>query len=58
MRQNRLRKPHAIPAYYNYLGEVQYRFDRRGDLAAMVPRLAVATAQTKPWPKRRVTGKG
>jgi hypothetical protein len=24
---------------------------RRGDLAAMAPRLAVATAQTRPWPK-------
>jgi hypothetical protein len=41
----------------HYLGEVQYRFNRRGDLAAMVPRLAVATAQTKPWPKRRILGK-
>ena len=33
-----------------YLAEVQYRFNRRADLAAMVPRLAVAVAQTRPCP--------
>lgn len=40
-----------------YLAEVQYRFNRRFDLAAMVPRLAVAVAQTRPCPKRVLLGK-
>jgi hypothetical protein len=40
-----------------YLAEVQYRFNRRRDMAAMVPRLAVAVAQTRPCPKRMVLGK-
>jgi hypothetical protein len=40
-----------------YLAEVQYRFNRRADMAAMVPRLAVAVAQTRPCPKRVVLGK-
>lgn len=40
-----------------YLAEVQYRFNRRGDMAGMVPRLAVAVAQTHPCPKRRILGK-
>lgn len=40
-----------------YLAEVQYRFNRRADMAAMVPRLAVAIAQTKPCPTRMVLGK-
>ncbi|SFM70072.1 hypothetical protein SAMN02982985_05012, partial [Rugamonas rubra] len=40
-----------------YLAEVQYRFNRRADMAAMVPRLAVALAQTRPCPKWMVLGK-
>lgn len=40
-----------------YLAEVQYRFNRRFDLGAMVPRLANAVAQTKPCPKRVLLGK-
>ncbi|WP_426178230.1 transposase, partial [Massilia sp. TWR1-2-2] len=40
-----------------YLAEVQYRFNRRADMAAMVPRLAVAMAQTRPCPKWMVLGK-
>lgn len=35
-----------------YLAEVQYRFNRRVNMGAMVPRMAVAAAQTKPCPKR------
>ncbi len=34
-----------------YLAQAQYRFNRRVDLAAMVPRLAVAVLQTKPCPR-------
>ncbi len=41
-----------------YLAEVQYRFNRRADMAAMVPRMAVAAAQTKPCPKRIILGLG
>lgn len=37
-----------------YLGDVQYRFNRRVDMVAMVPRLAVASAQTLPCPKRQI----
>jgi hypothetical protein len=40
-----------------YLAEVQYRFNRRVDMAAMVPRMAVAITQTKPFPHRRILGK-
>lgn len=40
-----------------YLAEVQYRFNRRLDMAAMVPRLAVAVTQTRPCPARRILGK-
>ena len=38
-----------------YLAQAQYRFNRRADLAAMVPRLAVAVMQTKPCPRWRIT---
>lgn len=41
---------------HRYLAEVQYRFNRRVDMGAMVPRLAVAAAQTKPCPKRIILG--
>lgn len=34
-----------------YLAQAQYRFNRCTDLAAMVPRLAVALMQTKPCPR-------
>lgn len=37
-----------------YLAEVQYRFNRRADLAAMVPRMAVAIVTTPPCPKRKI----
>ena len=39
-----------------YLAEVQYRFNRRSDLAAMVPRLAVAIMATKPCSRRTLLG--
>lgn len=34
-----------------YLAEAQYRFNRRFDLKAMLPRLLVAAARCKPWPE-------
>lgn len=37
-----------------YLAEVQYRFNRRYDLAAMLPRMAVAITHTRPCPKRTI----
>ena len=37
-----------------YLADVQYRFNRRFDLAAMVPRLAVAVMRAKPCPNRQL----
>ena len=40
-----------------YQAEVQYRFNRLADMAAMVPGLVVAAAQTRPCPKRLVLGK-
>lgn len=39
-----------------YLAEVQYRFNRRHDMGAMVPRMAVAVTQTKPCSKQRILG--
>jgi transposase-like protein len=39
---------------HRYLAEVQYRFNRRDNLAAMVPRLAVAATQTRPCPKKKI----
>lgn len=35
-----------------YLAEAQYRFNRRFDLKAMLPRLLVAAARCQPWPER------
>ena len=35
-----------------YLAEFAYRFNRRFDLAAMLPRLLRAAAQTRPLPLR------
>ena len=35
-----------------YLAEVEYRFNRRYDLAAMIPRLAWAAVRTTPMPYR------
>jgi ISXO2-like transposase domain len=35
-----------------YLAEFEYRFNRRYDLAAMLPRLTKAAAQTPPMPYR------
>lgn len=37
-----------------YLGEATYRFNRRFELEAMVPRLLVAAARCKPWPETRL----
>lgn len=39
---------------HRYLAEVGYRFNRRYDLAAMVPRLAVALMRTPPCPRREI----
>ena len=35
-----------------YLAEFEYRFNRRYDLAAMIPRLAWAAVRTTPMPYR------
>ena len=40
--------------WLNVLTEVQYRFNRRADMAAMLPRMAVAVMHTLPCPKRRI----
>ncbi|MFL5286452.1 MAG: transposase, partial [Rhodopila sp.] len=37
-----------------YLAEFEYRFNRRYDLAAMIPRLVWAAARTPPMPYRRL----
>lgn len=37
-----------------YLLEVQYRFNRRVDLAAMVQRMAVAIVTVPPYPNRNI----
>jgi transposase-like protein len=37
-----------------YLADAQYRFNRRSDLAAMVPRLVVAVLRALPCPKRKI----
>jgi pyruvate/2-oxoacid:ferredoxin oxidoreductase beta subunit len=37
-----------------YLAEFEYRFNRRYDLAAMIPRLAVVAARTAPMPYRLI----
>lgn len=39
---------------HRYLAEVQYRFNRRVNLAVLPTRLLVAIAQTKPCPKRQI----
>jgi hypothetical protein len=44
----------ALSGTHHYLAEVGYRFNRRFDLAAMVPRLAVAATQTPPCSKRKI----
>jgi len=45
---------HAIRPKYaqRYLAEFQYRFNRRFDLSALIPRLAVMAARTAPMPER------
>ena len=45
-------RPKHLP---RYLAEFSYRFNRRLDLANLLPRLAVAAAQTPPMPYRLVT---
>ena len=35
-----------------YLADVQYRFNRRSDLVAMLPRLAVAVMRAKPCSRK------
>lgn len=37
-----------------YLVDVQYRFNWRFDLAAMLPRLAVAIVRAKPYPSKEL----
>jgi hypothetical protein len=44
--------PQHLP---RYLAEFCYRFNRRFDLAAMLPRLGVAAARTPPMPYRLLT---
>jgi hypothetical protein len=39
-----------------YLVEAHYRFNRRFDLKAMVPRLLVASARCQPWPEHALRG--
>ena len=39
---------------HRYLSEAAWRFNRRFDLAALVPRLMVAAATTKPWSERKL----
>lgn len=39
---------------HRYLAEVQYRFNRRSDLASMIPRLAVALVRASPCSKKRI----
>ena len=45
---------HAVNSKHvpRYLAEFQYRFNRRFDLAAMVPRLLFAAVRTPPMPMR------
>ena len=40
-----------------YLAESQYRFNRRFDLAAMVPRLAVALTRASPCSRKKLMGR-
>lgn len=40
-----------------YLADVQYRFNRRSDMASMVPRMAFAVTHTRPCPARTILGK-
>lgn len=39
---------------HRYLAETQWRFNRRFDLAALVPRLLGAAAKLKPWPENKL----
>ena len=39
---------------YRYLAEVQFRFNRRYDLRAILGSLVRATARTPPWPERGI----
>lgn len=39
-----------------YLAEVQYRFNRRGDLQVLIPQLAHDLMNTKPCPRRLIAG--
>ncbi len=48
---------HAIEQKYaqRYLSEFQYRFNRRFDLCALIPKLACAALRTPPMPQRLLT---
>ncbi len=48
---------HAIRPKYaqRYLAEFQYRFNRRFDLCAMIPKLAYVALRTPPMPERLLT---
>ena len=37
-----------------YLAQVQYRFNRRFDLSAILRRLVSAAVVTAPWPERKI----
>ncbi len=39
---------------HRYLAEAAWRFNRRFDIAALVPRLLVAAATTQPWSERKL----
>lgn len=41
---------------FRYLAEVQYRFNRRLDLAAMLPRMATAVMQARPCCRQQIVG--
>lgn len=45
---------HAIRGHHvpRYLAEFEYRFNRRYDLSAMIPRLLTVAARTPPMPCR------
>lgn len=37
---------------HRYLAEAQWRFNRRFDLSALVPRMLIAAVRIRPWPER------
>jgi hypothetical protein len=49
MKEARVIREKHVP---RYLAEFEYRFNRRYDLAAMMPRLGYAAVRTPPMPYR------